>query len=277
MSPAARSSREASPWPRVTDPQDPRVVDLSGLTDVKARSDREVELGLFVAEGHKVITRALALGYRPRRVLAEPRWLVDLGPVAAAAGAEVLQADPELLWAVTGYRVHRGALATFERPAQPPVSELVAGARLLVVLVDLVDHTNVGGVFRNAAALGADAVLVSPGCADPLYRRSVKVSMGAVLALPWARTGPDPLAGLEGAETLALTPATDAEDIGRLGAGDRPRALVLGTEGDGLPPALLSRADRRVRIPMAEGIDSLNVAAASAIALHVLRPGPGGA
>ena len=264
-------------WPRVTDPHDPRVAELTGLTDVAARSAREPELGLFVAEGHKVIARALERGYRPRRVLAEPRWLAAMGPLAEAAGAQVLQAEPDVLRAVTGYRVHRGALATFDRPAPPTVSEVVADARLIVVLVDLVDHTNVGAVFRNAAALGAGAVLVSPGCADPLYRRSIKVSMGAVLAMPWTRTEPDPLAGLDGFEVLALTPAADAVDLDALGAADRPRALLLGTEGAGLPSDLIARADQRVRIAMANGIDSLNVAAASAIALHVLRPGRGGA
>lgn len=266
-----------TPWARVTDPHDPRVAELSGLTDVAARSAREPQLGLFVAEGHKLIARALQRGYRPRRVLAEARWLAELGPLAQAAGAHVLQAEPEVLRAVTGYRVHRGALATFERPPLPAVADVVAGARLLVVLVDLVDHTNVGAVFRNAAALGADAVLVSPGCADPLYRRAVKVSMGAVLALPWTRTEGDPLAELGHFETLALTPAEDAADVDALGPPERPRALLLGTEGAGLPPHIIDRADHRVRIPMADGIDSLNVAAASAIALHVLRPGRGGA
>ena len=259
-------------WPRITDPEDPRVAELSGLTDVAARSAREVQLGVFVAEGYKVISRALALGYRPRRVLAEPRWLGDLGPLAASAGAEVLSADAEVLLRLTGYRVHRGALATFERPALPPAEQLVAGAALIVVVVDLVDHTNVGAVFRNAAALGADAVLVSAGCADPLYRRAIKVSMGAVLAVPWTRVGTDPLACLEDFEVIALTPAAHAVDIEDVGAALRPRALVLGTEGAGLQASLIARADIAVRIPMGAGIDSLNVAAASAIALHRLRP-----
>lgn len=266
-------TRPDSGWPKVTHADDPRVVELSGLTDVAARSWREVELGLFVAEGHKVITRALELGYRPRRLLAEPRWLDDLGPRARDAGAQVLQADADVLRAVTGYRVHRGALATFDRPSLPTVADVVAGAGLLVVLVDLVDHTNVGAVFRNAAALGADGVLVSPGCADPLYRRAIKVSMGAVLSVPWTRTGPDPLDGLGAVEVLALTPAADALDIDDVAVPVAPRALLLGTEGDGLPSHLIARADRAVRIPMRGGIDSLNVAAASAIALHRLgRP-----
>jgi tRNA G18 (ribose-2'-O)-methylase SpoU len=142
----------------------------------------------------------------------------------------------------------------------------------VLVLVDLVDHTNVGAAFRNAAALGADAVLVTPACADPLYRRAVKVSMGAVLGLPWTRSGADPLADLDGLTTVALTPDPRAVPIDEVQL-DGPRALLLGTEGDGLAEPVMARCDLRVRIPMAGGIDSLNVAAATAIALHALRPG----
>jgi len=260
----------------VTDPDDPRVRDFRDLTDVTARTAREVPEGLFVAEGATVIRRALAAGYRPRRLLSSPRWANALAGDLAGAGVEVVVADDEVLRAITGYRVHRGALASFARRRLPAARDLLAGARLVVVLVDLVDHTNVGAVFRNAAALGADAVLVTPGCADPLYRRSVKVSMGAVLALPWTRTGPDPLAELAGFQVLALTPAPDAVDLAAVALARRPRALLVGTEGPGLPAALQARADQRVRIPMAAGIDSLNVAAATAIALHVLRCGPEG-
>ena len=182
-----------------------------------------------------------------------------------------------MLRAVTGYRVHRGALASFERRPLAQPADLLRDARFVVVLVDLVDHTNVGAIFRNAAALGADAVLVTPGCADPLYRRSVKVSMGTVLAIPWTRSGTDPLADLAGFTTVALTPAADAVDLDDVGSGTGRRALLLGTEGDGLPADLISRVDRRVRIPMSDGVDSLNVAAASAIALHCLRPRPAAA
>ena len=174
---------------------------------------------------------------------------------------------------MTGYRVHRGALASFIRPALSTPAALLANARFVVVLVDLVDHTNVGAIFRTAAALGADAVLVTPACADPLYRRSVKVSMGAVLTVPWTRTGPDPLADLDGWSTVALTPAADATDLDSVVLSG-PRALLLGTEGDGLPERLMRAVDVRARIPMAAGVDSLNVAAASAIALHHLRPRP---
>ena len=184
---------------------------------------------------------------------------------------EVLVASPEVLRSVTGYRVHRGALASFERRPLPTPAELVADARFVVVLVDLVDHTNVGAIFRNAAALGADAVLVTPGCADPLYRRSVKVSMGAVLSLPWTRTGADPLADLADFQCIALTLAGDAADLRDDAGSARAGGVLLGTEGDGLPPSLSARADLRVRIPMAGGVDSLNVAAASAIALFTLN------
>ncbi len=256
----------------VADPDDPRVRDFTALTDVAARSVREPAEGLFIAEGAKVIVRALAAGYRPRSVLTEPKWLPDLAASLEGSGAEVLLADPDVLRAVTGYRVHRGALASFERRPLPPPSALLAAARFVVVLVDLVDHTNVGAIFRNAAALGADAVLVTPGCADPLYRRSVKVSMGTVLAVPWTRTGADPLADLAGFTTIALTPAPDALDVDDVAPDTDRRAVLLGTEGDGLSGAVAARADRRVRIPMSGGVDSLNVAAASAIALHCLRP-----
>lgn len=251
---------------------DPRVADFVGLTDVVARSAREPAEGLFVAEGAKVIRRALGAGYRPRTVLTEAKWLADLEPDLSPTDAQVLLAPPEVLREVTGYRVHRGALASMERPAPADPRTLLARAWLVVVLVDLVDHTNVGAIFRNAAALGADAVLVTPACADPLYRRSVKVSMGAVLTMPWARTGADLLADLAGFTTIALTPAPGACDISRTDPGPGPRALLLGTEGEGLPEDLIGRCDLQVRIPMAGGIDSLNVAAASAIALHALSP-----
>ncbi len=230
-----------------------------------------------MAEGAKVILRALAAGHRPRVVLAERKWLPALAEPLAGTGAQVLMAEPAVLRAITGYRVHRGALASFGRPVLPAPGDLLATARFVAVLVDLVDHTNVGAIFRTAAALGVHGVLVTPGCADPLYRRSVKVSMGAVLAVPWTRSGPDPIADLAGFTTLALTPDPEATALHDLPPIQGPRAVLLGTEGDGLPDALLARADRRVRIPMAAGVDSLNVAAASAIALHALAPLPGGA
>ena len=258
----------------VTDPDDPRVRDFTGLTDVAARSVREPAEGLFIAEGTKVILRALESGYRPRSVLTEAKWLPGLTGPLEGSGADILLASPGVLRTVTGYRVHRGALASFERRRLAPPPALLADARFVVVLVDLVDHTNVGAIFRNAAALGADAVLVTPGCADPLYRRAVKVSMGAVLGVPWTRTGTDPIADLGGFRTMALTPDPGATDLAAVDPRARRTAVLLGTEGDGLPQQLAARADVRVRIPMAGGVDSLNVAAASAIALYALQPRP---
>lgn len=257
----------------VDDPGDPRLADFVGLTDVAARSAREPAEGLFIAEGAKVIDRALASGYVPRAVLTERRWLPGLEAALRGHDVDVLVADPQLVREVAGYRVHRGALASMRRKPLPDPATVLAGARLAVVLVDLVDHTNVGAAFRNAAALGVDAVLVTPGCADPLYRRSVKVSMGAVLGLPWTRSSRDPLSDLAGFTSIALTPEGGATDLDEVAVPAGPRALLLGTEGDGLAVALLRRCDLRVRIPMAAGIDSLNVAAASAIALWALRPG----
>jgi tRNA G18 (ribose-2'-O)-methylase SpoU len=258
----------------LSDPDDPRARDFTELTDVVARSVREPADGLFIAEGAKVIQRALQAGYRPRAVLTEPKWLPGLAGALEGTGAEILLASPDVLRCVTGYRVHRGALASFERRALSPPAALMAAARFVIVLVDLVDHTNVGAIFRNAAALGADAVLVTPGCADPLYRRAVKVSMGAVLGVPWSRTGVDPIADLGGFTTMALTLDPAATDLAAVGSGTPRTAVLLGTEGDGLPGELVARADVRVRIPMAGGVDSLNVAAASAIALYALQPRP---
>lgn len=256
----------------IADPADPRVGAFTGLTDVAARSAREPVEGLFIAEGAKVIGRAVAAGYVPQAVLTEDKWLSSLAESLDQVDVEVLVASPDVLREVTGYRVHRGALAAMGRRPLRGVGEIVSGANFVAVLVDLVDHTNVGAIFRNAAALGVDAILVTPGCADPLYRRSVKVSMGAVLTLPWTRTGADLLADLSGFTTMALTPAADAVDIDRAAGDVIGRAVLLGTEGDGLPRDLLDRVDVRVRIPMSGGVDSLNVAAASAIAFHRLSP-----
>jgi len=274
MCPAPRHEPVTAPV-TITDPADPRVRDFAGLTDVAARSAREPAEGLFIAEGAKVIRRALRAGYQPRGVLTEPKWFDELAVDLGEYEADVLLATPQVLRSITGYRVHRGALASFRRPVLPRPEVLLANARFVVVLVDLVDHTNVGAIFRTAAALGADAVLVTPGCADPLYRRAIKVSMGAVLTVPWTRTGTHPLEGLSGFQTIALTPAQDAVDMDLLAPslrGSDRRALLLGTEGEGLAPELLRDVDVRARIPMAGGIDSLNVAAASAIAIHVLGP-----
>ncbi|TDC26571.1 RNA methyltransferase [Streptomyces sp. 8K308] len=260
----------------VTDPTDPRLGDYTDLTDVALRRRREPAEGLFMAEGEKVVRRALAAGYPMRSMLLTPRWAETMRDLVEGATAPVYLVSPELAERVTGYHVHRGALAAMGRRPLPEAAELLAGARRLAVLEAVNDHTNVGAVFRGAAALGLDGVLLSPDCADPLYRRSVKVSMGAVFSLPYARLDRWPH-GLDdvrdaGFRLLALTPdarATDIADELRGGGGGRV-ALLLGAEGDGLSRQALAAADARVRIPMSHGIDSLNVAAAAAVAFYAL-------
>jgi tRNA G18 (ribose-2'-O)-methylase SpoU len=259
---------------------DPRLADYTRLTDAGLRTHLEAERGLFIAEGTKVISRAVASGYPVRSMLLGRSRLVDLESLPDLDGAPVYVVPDEVAERLTGYRVHRGALAALARRPLPEVGELIAGARRIVVLEDLVDHANVGAIFRCAAALGVDAVVLSPRCADPLYRRSVKVSMGAVFAIPYARMSDwfDGLADLRSAgfRVLALTPDEDATPIGAAlkRAADQV-ALVFGTEGDGLSPRWLHEADETVRIPMnraarAAGVDSLNVVAAAAIACHLL-------
>jgi tRNA G18 (ribose-2'-O)-methylase SpoU len=261
----------------VTDMEDPRLADYARLTDRELRTSLEPANGLFIAEGAKVISRAVAAGYPVRSVLLAERRLGDL-PSLPAAGAPVYVVPDETVERLTGYRVHRGALASLHRKPLPTTAALAATARRVIVLEDLVDHANVGAIFRCAAALGVDAVFLSPRCADPLYRRAVKVAMGAVFAIPYARmTGWwDGLAELRtaGFRLLALTPDQAAAPISAAVAGPRT-ALLLGTEGDGLSSRWRHVADQAVRIPMhpgalAAGVDSLNVVAAAAIACHVL-------
>lgn len=260
----------------VDDPGDERLADYLRLTDAALRSRTEPAQGLFIAESEKVIRRAVAAGYPVRSLLTAPRWVQPLSDLLGQIDVPVYVAGPEVLAAVTGFQVHRGALAAMTRLPLPSPAELAAEARLLVVLEDIVDHTNVGAVFRSAAGLGADGVLVSPRCADPLYRRSVRVSMGTVLQVPWTRvpSWPDGLAELR--ETgftvvgLALDPdAVDLDDL--LSAAPARLALVLGTEGAGLGRATLAACDVLARIPMSHMVDSLNVAAAAAVAVHAMR------
>ncbi len=254
---------------------DPRLTDYVALTDVELRSRIEPAAGLFVAEGAKVIRRAVLAGYPIRSFLMAPRWQAGLLDVVQASGALAYVADESVLESVTGYAVHRGALASCERRPLPDLDEVLADARRVVVLEDLTDHTNVGLVFRSAAALGIDAVLLAPRCADPLYRRAVKTSMGAVLTLPYTRlpSWTDGLGRLQiaGFTVLALTPDPAAEPLDTVlrVTGERV-ALVLGSEGDGLSDRWLGAADHRVRIRQRSDIDSLNVAAAAAIACYAL-------
>jgi len=199
------------------------------------------------------------------------KWWAALRDAVDGTDCDVFLADEDVLRAITGFAVHRGALASMVRRPLPALDDVLAGARRVAVLEDLVDHTNVGAVFRNAAALGMDAVLVSPRCADPLYRRSVKVSMGAVFAVPWTRAEPWPdcldLLRDKGFQTLALSPDPSGIPLRDVDV-DAPTAVLLGTEGEGLTDAALARCTHRVRIPMAAGVDSLNVAAASAVAFY---------
>jgi tRNA G18 (ribose-2'-O)-methylase SpoU len=257
----------------VDDPDDPRLADYRDLRDVELRKHLEGEHGLFLAEGEKVVRRAVEAGHAPRSFLMAPRWLDGLADVLDRSDAPCFVLDERLAERVTGFHVHRGALASLHRPPLRSVDEVLDGARTVLVLEDLVDHTNVGAVFRSGAALGFDAVLLAPRCADPLYRRSIKVGMGAVFTLPWTRL-PDwhdalPDLAARGFTTVALTVADDATGIEEAVAGLDRVALVLGSEGHGLSTRWEGAADRRAVIPMAEGIDSLNVAAAAAVACWV--------
>ena len=259
----------------VTDSADERLADYRDLTDVALRRRIEPANGLYMAEGTKVIRRALAAGHRPRSVMVTERWLDSVESLVEPE-VPIYVAPASVLESVTGYDVHRGALAAMHRPKLGSVADIVRDARLVVVLEGIVDHTNVGAVFRSAAGLGADAVLVSPTCADPLYRRSVKVSMGTVFQVPWTRIDPWP-EGLDvlraaGFTVAALALVDGAVSLAEFAAARHERiALVMGTEGDGLSHAAVTAADQVVTIPMAGGVDSLNVAAASAVAVWELR------
>jgi tRNA G18 (ribose-2'-O)-methylase SpoU len=258
----------------VTDPDDPRLADYRDLRDVQLRTHLEAVHGLFLAEGEKVVRRAVEAGFSPRSFLMAPRWLDGLADVLATSDAPCYVVDEALAEQVTGFHVHRGALASLERRPQPALDEVLDGARQVLVLEDVVDHTNVGAVFRCGAAFGFDAVLLAPRCADPLYRRSIKVGMGAVFSTPWTRL-PDwydalPDLSARGFTTVALTLSHDAHPIEEVVVGLDRVALVLGSEGHGLSPRWERSADRRAVIPMREGIDSLNVAAAAAVACYVV-------
>ncbi|WP_114854783.1 RNA methyltransferase [Brachybacterium sp. YJGR34] len=279
---------EAPQLRRITDLADPALDDYLRMTDVRLRSRVEVERGLFMAESYEVISRALAAGMAPRSFLMSEKWLERFAPLYSRfPEVPVFVGEEPLLEQLTGFHLHRGALAAMQRPVLPTVAELLAGARggessgagrrsRVAILEGLVDHTNVGACFRSAAAMGVDAILVTPTCADPLYRRSVRVSMGTVFQVPWTRIEHWPgaidelqeagytVAGLtlgEGAITLDELVAEDPRDL----------ALVLGSEGHGLLETTDQRLDRRVTIPMMHGVDSLNVAAASAVAFYATR------
>ncbi|MBO0847587.1 MAG: RNA methyltransferase, partial [Nocardioides sp.] len=241
----------------VTDPDDLRLADYRDLRDVQLRTHLETEHGLFLAEGEKVVRRAVEAGFTPRSFLMTARWLEGLGDVLDRCQAPCFVVSGALAERVTGFHVHRGALASLERRPLPALDAVLDGARQVLVLEDVVDHTNVGAIFRSGAAFGFEAVLLAPRCADPLYRRSIKVGMGAVFTTPWTRL-PDwydalPYLSARGFTTVALTLADDASELERAVGGLDRVALVLGSEGHGLSPRWERSADRRAVIPMRAG------------------------
>jgi tRNA G18 (ribose-2'-O)-methylase SpoU len=254
----------------ITDPDDERIADYRALTDVELRTRWEPPHGLFIAEGELVLRRALRAGYRARSYLLDEKRVEQLSDLA---DAPVYAASQEILQKATGFHVHRGVLASFHRKALPSADEVLHEARRVAILEDVNNHTNLGAVFRGAAALGIDGVLLSPSCADPLYRRSVRVSMGEVFAVPYATLAPWPAALEEvksaGFTVLAMTLAAGAVPIQRVARSPKT-ALMLGAEGPGLSRGAVDASDERVVIPMRRGVDSLNVAAAAAVAFWEL-------
>ena len=276
---------------------DERVAAYVNLTEIQLRNRLEPSKGLFIAESPKVIDRALAAGREPISLLVEESWIdgmsgmFDVIEKRWGDGIPVYVASPEQLKRLTGYRLHRGALAAMKRWSLPSVEEVCRGARRVAVMENIVDHSNVGALMRSAAALDVDAVLVTPSCGDPLYRRAARVSMGTVFQVPWTRIGGDdkhywPFTGMRelhglGFTTVAMALEDDsislAELVRRLNNTETESdhidklALIFGTEGDGLSHHTISRADLTVKIPMSHGVDSLNVAASSAVAFYATR------
>lgn len=260
----------------ITDMSHPGLKDYVSLTDVALRKVSEPAQGLYIAESKKVIERAINAGHIPRSILLQEQWLAGIQPlVEKFDDCLIFVGSSALIEQITGFDVHRGALASMHRPEPLDIVALLRGASRVVVLEDIVDHTNVGAIFRAVAGLGADAVLISPRCADPLYRRSVRVSMGTVLQVPWGRLPEWPEArGLlhsAGFHIAAFALSDDSLSL-REFARQQPEkiALVFGAEGDGLSTQALEACDSIVMIPMQHGVDSLNVASASAVALYAL-------
>lgn len=276
----------------VDDVSDPRLEEYTRLTDVALRKKLETDNGLYMAESSKVIKRAIAAGHVPRSILADERWLPDLSESLTYIGGSpdggkipVYVCSEEKLQDITGFHLHRGAIAAMNRPMLPSARELLLslgkGAQRIIVLENLVDHTNVGAIFRSAAALGVDAILVTSDCADPLYRRSVRVSMGTVFQIPWTRIEqwPQSISMLRelGFTTAALALTEDSLPLGEFSrlhecsAVDSKLCFIMGAEGDGLRKQTIASADYSVIIPMAGEVDSLNVAAATAVVCWELR------
>jgi tRNA G18 (ribose-2'-O)-methylase SpoU len=257
----------------VTDPGDPRIADFRDLTSADRRPDLPGGRGLVIAEGVPVVRRLLDSPYPPRAVLGVAARLVDLDPDLRGLPVPVYATTADVLARTVGFNLNRGVLASADRAPEPALAPLLAAARRLLVLEGVNDHENLGSLFRNAAGLGVDAVLLGPRCADPLYRRSVRVSMGHVLRVPfvhvptWAALRP----ALAGFTVLALAPHPPSVPLCTVDPSTPRLALLLGAEGPGLSEEALAAADGRVRIPMADGVDSLNVATAAAIAIHQLR------
>ena len=258
----------------VTSP-DARMRDYTDLTDVALRKVREPAEGIYIAESPKVIRRAIAAGHVPRSALVLPEKADEVMQAIGDHDCPVYVGTPDVLESIAGFHLHRGALASFERPTLPPLADILIGANTIVICEDIVDHTNVGAIFRAVAGMGADAVVITPQCADPLYRRSVRVSMGAVFQVPWTRSldweSTRQILHEHGFHITALALNEQAMPLPDF-AHSRPDrvALVLGTEGDGLSEAAIGLADSVVKIPMRAEVDSLNVASASAVALYAL-------
>ena len=258
----------------ITDPADARVDDFRDLNSVDRRPDLPTGKGLVIAEGVLVVQRMVASRFAPHAFLGTDRRLAELGPDIAEVTAPFYRASAEVMAEVVGFHLNRGVLAAARRPPEQTASEIVAGARTVAVLEGVNDHENLGSIFRNGAGLGVDAVIFGAGCADPLYRRAVRVSMGHALLLPYARAArwSDDLQMLRdnGFRILAMTPDPAArvlaEVLGDL-TGDKV-AILVGAEGPGLTAAALRASDARVRIPMSRGTDSLNVATAAALAFY---------
>lgn len=266
----------------ITDFHAPELDPYARLTQAQLRNRLEPEKGIFIAESPKVIARALDAGYRPLSLLMERRQIT--GPAAEiltrCGEAPVYTADRELLAALTGFELTRGVLCAFHRPAPRTAAELCRNARRVAVLEGIVDSTNVGAIFRSAAALNMDVVLITPSCCDPLCRRAVRVSMGTVFQVPWAQIGATPAdwpeKGIEelhalGFQTAAMALSDRSVRIDDETLAAEPRlAIIMGTEGDGLSHSTIAACDYTVKIPMSHGVDSLNVAAASAVAFWQL-------
>ena len=267
----------------IADTSLPQLDVFARLTEGQLRSRLEPEKGIFIAESPKVIERALDAGYEPVSLLMERKHISGQGRniIARCGDIPVYTADREVLAGLTGYQLTRGVLCAMRRPPLPSVEAVCANARRVAVLEGIVDSTNIGAIFRSAAALNMDAVLVTPTCGDPLYRRAVRVSMGTVFQIPWTRIGSGvsewPQPGIQrlrelGFKTAAMALSDTAISIEEpCLIAEKKLAIVLGTEGDGLVPRTIADCDYTVRIPMSHGVDSLNVAAASAVAFWQLR------